>query len=169
MLHTLQTSLQGDVGKTLEDRLNIHLPALQATLLAELDRREIASKASWQIQLENLLESYLGSQQVNFQRSPETRNALQNRQTSEAGDSVTIIESTSGLHYDMINECPWPLMGISADPEVTNAIYMWWENAYSKLMWIQEQPPNNNSSLASQMVALARTGNGRPGRGGRSC
>jgi hypothetical protein len=63
MLHTLQTNLQGDVGKTLEDRLNIHLPALQATLLAELDRREIASKASWQTQLENLLESYLGSQQ----------------------------------------------------------------------------------------------------------
>jgi hypothetical protein len=161
MLHTLQTNLQGDVGKTLEDRLNIHLPALQATLLAELDRREIASKASWQTQLENLLESYLGSQQVNSQRSPKTKNALQNSQTSEAGDSVTSMESTSGLHSDMISECPWPFMGISADPEVTNAIYMWWENEYRKLMWIQEQPPNNNISIASQMVALARTGKGR--------
>jgi hypothetical protein len=161
MLHTLQTNLQGDVGKTLEDRLNIHLPAFQVTLLAELDRREIASKASWQTQLESLLESYLGSQQVNSQRSPETKNALQNSQNSEAGDNVTSIESTSGLHFDMISECPWPFMGISADPEVTNAIYMWWENEYRKLMWIQEQPLNNNISIASQMVALARMGKGR--------
>jgi hypothetical protein len=38
---------------------------------------------------------------------------------------------------------------------------MWWENEYRKLMWIQEQPPNNSISLASQMVALARTDNGR--------
>lgn len=161
MLHTLQTNLQGDVGKTLEDRLNIHLPALQATLLAELDRREIASKASWQTQLENLLESYLGSQQINFQRSPETKYAPQNSQTSEAGDSVRSLESTSGLHFEMISECPWPFMGISADPEVTSAIYMWWKNEYRKLMWIQEQPPNNNISIASQMVALASTGKSR--------
>lgn len=53
--------LRGDVGKTVEERLNVQPPALHKTLLEVLSQRDASVQATPQAQLEKLLESYLGS------------------------------------------------------------------------------------------------------------
>ncbi|PMD52970.1 uncharacterized protein K444DRAFT_635891 [Hyaloscypha bicolor E] len=68
MLHSLLSSFLEDVSKSLEEKLNVQLPALQTSLLDALLKRDVLL----QVQLEKLLESYLDSQRIQFSPSPAT-------------------------------------------------------------------------------------------------
>jgi len=68
MLHSLLSSFLEDVSKSLEEKLNVQLPALQTSLLNALSKRDVLL----QVQLEKLFESYLDSQRIQFSPSPAT-------------------------------------------------------------------------------------------------
>ena len=156
MIHTMQEDFQGDVGKSLENGLSVHLSALQTTLLAELSKRDQSIQASWQTQLENLLRSYLEPQKKITTNLIDVTTVSEKMYTSDI-----LTENTEHLRTKfqsgILNECTWPITGIETDPEVSRAIHAWWETDKSEILCIRHPLPDDGTpSLGFEMIALAQ-------------
>jgi hypothetical protein len=151
------------VGKALGERLDIHPPTLQTNLLNELSQRIKTEYATWNTQLETLV-NYLGGKRMELSPSP----APSNTTTAEwVYNSKVLMENlmTTWSQFggkrqfasiDKPNEYTYPVQGLLADPEVTTSIEDWWATAEPEILWIHEAPQaTQEHSMAANMVALA--------------
>jgi hypothetical protein len=111
------------VGKSLEEKLNVQLPALQASLLGDLSKRDVLL----QVQLEKLLESYLGSQRIQFSPSPATAIAAES------------VYTPAMLKFPLATKPNPPhISGVfQAAKEIVQAIQSWWSLKSSDILWVQ--------------------------------
>jgi hypothetical protein len=132
MLHSLLSSFRWGGGKSLEEKLNVQLPALQASLLDDLSKRDVLL----QVQLEKLLESYLGSQRIQFSPSPATAIAAESVYTlAMLKDNVSHVK----LKFSLATQPDPPhISGIfQAAEEIVEAIQSWWSLKRSDILWVQ--------------------------------
>lgn len=163
MLHTLQVSFKDDVGKSLENTLDVQLPAFKATVLAELSQRDEMVHTTWQRQLEiileKLLERYLGPPQVILSSASTLVNTTENLYTPQMLKK-SIFQFESRCQSAITSEFYNPVMGIVSDPEVTGAIQTWWESKGSEILWIQVPTEDTvQRSIARDFVAMAHEAN----------
>lgn len=161
MLHTLETTPKADVGKSLEDKLNIHLPAFQNKLVAELSERNISNQTDWKEELksmlEDLLERYLGPQTVILGLSSATTGEREFRKNLvDFPDSPRILGNLEArFQSDLLRHCSYPIVGITDDLEVTYKLQTWWTTPNSGCIWIQTSRDHDQKSLASDMIAMS--------------
>jgi hypothetical protein len=160
IVHTLPADIKGGIQESFEEKLNVHFPAFQATLLAELARRDYTMQAAWKDELMNLLETFLGSQRINLSSSP-APGALAPVSASPAITPTMLKANAAYLEsryqLDLLKNCEYPIMGITADSEVTSHLESWWTAAGSEFLWVQTSPlAMGERPLASDMVALSR-------------
>jgi hypothetical protein len=126
------SSFRGVMGKSLEEKLNVQLPALQTSLLNALSKRDVLL----QVQLEKLLESYLDSQKIQFSPSPAMTIAAEsvyNPAMSKGNVSHVMSKFPLATKPD-----PPHISGIfQAAGEIVQAIQSWWSSKSSDILWFQ--------------------------------
>lgn len=154
MLDTLQKEPKDDIGRSVQEALNIHLPAFQNTLLTEWPRREdstqLVRRDELKSLLEDLLENYLGSQRVIFAAESET-------QTSATTNILEPLSHLSSRYQAvLVKECRYSIVGITADADITWKMQTWWASQNSNILWIQTAPEDfSQRPLATDIIALA--------------
>ena len=167
MIDVLQSNLKGDVEKSLEDRLNVHLPVLQTKLLAELSERDISAQATWQVQLENLLESYLGPQRVTL---PSYTAEAEQRPTPATSNSVlyrgsilrvNVSHLQASCSDSILEQYSHQMTGITTDTNVIWKIQNWWCSEKPEFVCVQCGPSQQpiERSIGSDIAALGRAAN----------
>jgi hypothetical protein len=161
MLHTLETTPKTDAGKSLEDKLNIHLPAFQNTLVAELSQQNISNQANWKEELktmlEDFLERYLGPQKVALSLlPPETGAQASSKESIDFPDGPRKLGNLkTRFQSELLQRCSYPIVGIVDDPEVTYRLQTWWGTPRSECLWVQTSRDHDENSLASDMIAMS--------------
>lgn len=162
MIHTLQTDPQGRIGKSLEENLQVHLPAFQTTLLAALAQRDDSAQTNRNKELRNLLEelfeNYFGSQSVFIRTSTVPSEPTTSRPASGMTSNILMdhVSHLAGRYQKpLIEACIYPSVGITADSEITTKLQQWWMVASSEILWVQSPQDSGQTALASEMIALS--------------
>jgi hypothetical protein len=158
MIHSLPADIKSGFDSTLDEKLSVHSSAFQAILFKELAERDYAMKTAWQEELLNLFERSLGSQRVVLTSPPGTKSMDLELTPEKIKDNAAHLKSR--YQAKLLEGSDYPLVGVTADSDVTFKIQNWWAENESGILWVQTPPKTSAEfSLASDMIALSRAAN----------